>query len=79
MYMQVGGWLGQQSTSWQSTTFKKKINVGYTCTSRILNMYCSALWKQKIESYTKNLTDAPKEISQNRAGAWFWVCLYKVQ
>ena len=26
---------------------KKKINVGYTCTSRILNMYCSALWKQK--------------------------------
>ena len=50
---------------------KKKINVGYTCTSRILNMYCSALWKQKIESYTKNLTDAPKEISQNRAGAQF--------
>ena len=24
MYMQVGGWLGQQSTGWQSTTFKKK-------------------------------------------------------
>lgn len=48
---------------------KKKVDVGYTCTSRILNMYCSALWKQKIESYTKNLTDAPKEISQNRAGA----------
>ena len=50
---------------------KEKVNVGYTCTSRILNMYCSALWKQKIESCTKNLTDAPKEISQNRAGAWF--------
>ena len=58
---------------------KKKVDVGYTCTSRILNMYCSALWKQKIESYTKNLTDTPKEISQNRAGAWFWVCLYKVK